>query len=85
MTTPAAHFGSNNSKNCLSDKLEDDQDKIIKKGLEQNELRRSERVRKATRFFNKLGDNALLALDADLIVPPKDYNFAVNDPKYSNQ
>ena len=85
MTILAAHFGSNDLEDCLSDESEDDQDEIIKKGLEQDELRRSEQVRKATRFFDELGDNAFLALDADLIVPPKDYNSAVNNPKYSNQ
>jgi len=85
VTILAAHFGSNDSEDCLSDESKDDQDEIIEKGLVQNELRRSERVRKATRFFDELGDNAFLALDADLIVPPKDYDSAVNDPKYSNQ
>jgi hypothetical protein len=74
---------ADNSGNANSG--DDAQEELIEEELEPEVLGRGLRIRKAKRFFDELGDGALAALADELIVPPKDYDSAVDHPKYSRQ
>jgi hypothetical protein len=68
-----------------TDSEDDAQEEIVEEEPEPEVLGRGVRIRKATRFFDELGEKSNAALADETIILPKDYSSAIDHPEYSRQ